>query len=49
MICLKKKIQTHTLTNLDQLLEEGISQKYFDEKTRAEVLRWRKDPENWIL
>lgn len=44
----EKKITLHTLTNLDRLLEEGISQKTFDEKTKSEVLRWRTDPSNWF-
>lgn len=44
----EKKIEVKTLTNLDQLLIEGVSQKFFDEVTKAEVLRWRKDPSNWF-
>lgn len=44
----EKQIEARTLTNLDQLLVEGVSQKFFDEATKEEVLRWRFDPQNWF-
>lgn len=44
----EKKVAIRTLTNLDCLLKEGVAQKFFDEKTKSEVLRWRTDPQNWF-
>lgn len=44
----KENLSTHTLTDLDVLLEEAISHNYLKAEMKSEVLRWRKDPENWF-
>lgn len=44
----EKKIEVRTLTDLDQLLDTGIEQKYFTQPTKVEVQRWRTDPSNWF-
>lgn len=44
----EKKIHVETLTNLDQLLNQGVAIKFFDEQTKSEVVRWRSDPQNWF-
>lgn len=44
----EKDMRVQTLTNIDKLLEEGVKQKFFDEETKNEVLRWKSDPQNWF-
>ncbi|MGH7775268.1 MAG: orotate phosphoribosyltransferase [Candidatus Binatia bacterium] len=40
-------IQLHTLANWDDVLDTGLSKKYFSDEASRQILDFLKEPENW--
>ena len=40
-------IQLHTLANWDDVLDAGLSKKYFNDEASKQILDFLADPENW--
>jgi orotate phosphoribosyltransferase len=43
----KNDIELHVLANWDDVLDTGISKKYFTEEQNQQLIDFLKDPENW--
>ena len=41
------EIQLHTLANWDDVLDTGLSKKYFSDEASKQILDFLKEPENW--